>query len=501
MRKSEITAVFCLLALAVGLVYANSLTADFVYDDYAFVYNNQAIHTLTPLSKFLLSPETFSQPVSYHVYRPLASLTFALNYKVNGLNPAGYRLVNILLHAVNAMLLFLLLRRMGFADLPSVGGALVFAVHPVHTEAVTWISGRGNVLFLFFFMLAYLFYADMDRVSQPRRRLLLAAAVISYAVSLLAKEMALPLPALLLGHDLYVRGGRDMRKRLWLYVPFLIVAVAFVILRTHVLGRMEQVEYHGGSAYVTFLAMLRAAVIYVRLLFLPTGLSLSRHFESIHSLFNPAVFASLCAVVGMVAAAVLLYRRAPYVSFSIFWFAVAMAPVSNVIPVNAIVADRFLYGPSIGFCIGIAALMTAVRELPIQKKRLCSAALAGSLCLLMLLTVGRNNDWKHPFLLWSKTAKSSPTSYVAYNNLGFEYMKLGRIPEAVEALNKALAIRDDLPETHVNLARCYAKLGQIPDAEAHYTIALKLLDGDPAIRAELQSLKGRKADLQYMRQF
>jgi hypothetical protein len=493
MHKFKLPIVLCLLAAAVTLIYANSLSADFVYDDYAFIYNNHEIRTLTPLSKFLLSAETFSEPVTNHIFRPLASFSFALNYAANGLNPAAYRIVNVFFHVLNAFLVFLVLRKIGFADPPSLAGALVFAVHPIHTEAVAWISGRGNVLFLFFFLLAYLLYAAVDEVSKRSSRLLLlAAAVAAYVFSLLAKEMALPLPALLFGHDLYVRRARDIKNRMKLYVPFILVAAAYVVLRAHVLGTVEQVEFHGGSAYVTFLAMLRAVVIYLKLLFVPVNMSLSRHFEPLHSLLDPRVLSGLCIFVLLIAAVFALYRRHSMMSFAIFWFAVTMAPVSNVIPVNAIVADRFLYGPSIAFCIVAAAGARAIENWAGPRKSLAESGLMMVLCLLMLLTVGRNNDWKHPILLWKKTAQSSPTSYVAFNNLAVEYMKAGRISDAVEALEKSLALREDLPETHLNLARCYGRLGRIEEAGVHYSIALKLLGGDAAIRAEMQSLSPQK---------
>jgi hypothetical protein len=394
MHKFKPLIVLCLLAVAVMLVYANSLSADFVYDDYAFIYNNSAIRTITPLSKFLLSARTFAEPATNHIYRPLASFTFALNYAMNGLNPAAYRLVNVLFHILNAFLVFLVLKRIGFADLPSVAGALIFAVHPVHTEAVTWISGRGNVLFLFFFLLAYLLYAGIDDASnRSNRLLLLVAAVSAYVFSLLAKEMALPLPVVLFGHDLYVRRARDIKKRLKLYVPFVLAAAAYIALRAHVLGTVEQVQFHGGSAYVTFLAMLRAVVIYLRLLVVPVDMSLSRHFEPLHSLLDPRVLFGLCVFIMLLVAAFALYRRRPMMSFAIFWFAATMAPVSNIIPVNAIVADRFLYGPSIAFCIVAAAGARAIHNWSGgRRKTLAGSAVMMVLCLLMLLTVGRNND-------------------------------------------------------------------------------------------------------------
>ncbi len=503
MDKRKPVLALLLLALAVALAYANSLKADFVYDDYAFVFNNEAIRTFTPPSKFLLSPEAFSQPVSYHVYRPLASFTFALNYALGGLEPVGYHLVNLSFHTLNVFLLFLLLQQLGFQRGPSFAGALIFAVHPVHTEAVTWISGRGNVLFLFFFLLAYSLYISAGSRSGFRRLLLFLGAVAAYGVSLLAKEMAIPLPALLFGHDLYFHPEWSPRRRLrqaWMYVPFAVVAVGYVLLRSHVLGRLGQVPYHGGSVYVTFLAMLRAVSIYTKLLFVPVGLSLSRHFQPHHSLFDASVFPSLCLVILMVAAAVAAFRRASYFSFCLYWFAVTMLPVSNIIPVNAIVADRFLYGPSIGFCILLAVCAAGVPNMRQSRRRIAVAGIVAMVFCFMLLAIGRNNDWSDATRLWSKTAKSSPSSYVAFNNLGFEYMKRGRIPEAIDALNRAVELKDDLAEAHVNLARCYAQLGQTNEAILHYKAALAHLQNTAEVRHELETLLERSGQTPHPRQ-
>ncbi len=493
MQKLKPATVFALLIVAVALAYCNSLTVDFIYDDYAFVTNNEAIRTLPPLSKFLLDPAAFSQPVSYHVYRPVASFTFALNYAVNRLEPAGYHLVNLLFHSLNAFLAFLVLRRIGTAPTGSFAGALIFAVHPVHTEAVTWISGRGNVLFLFFFLLAYLLYTQAELVSGRRRVHLVAGAVAAYAISLLSKEMALPLPLLLFGHDLYFSREStraEWARRLRLYAPFVVVGICYLSLRAFVLGKVGQVEYHGGSAWTTFLAMLEAAAIYVRLLFVPVGLSLSRHFQPHNSLFDPAVFPGFCLVLGMVCAAVLMFRRAPLLSFAFFWFAVAMLPVSNMIPVNAIVADRFLYGPSVAFSI-LAGLALSATTASNSRRTFAYAAMSLIVFLHMMLATARNNEWKHAEVLWLKTARLSPTSFVAFNNLGLEYMKRGRIPQAIEALNRAVELRPDLVEAHVNLARCYSSAGQIDRAVRHYQTAIDQIQDNSSLKHELDALLGR----------
>ena len=466
---------FLVLAIAVALVFANSLGADFIYDDLAFVANNEAIRRFSPLSKFLLSPEAFAQPANDHVYRPLASFSFAVNYALGGLDVRGYHLTNLLFHAINAFLVFVLLRRAGLDEGASFVGALIFAIHPAHVEAVTWISGRGNVLFLTFFLLSLLIYMRIDSVAGARRAVLLGAAVAAYAISLLAKEMALPLPGLLFGYDLYFRRERDIKwwtRRLWLYVPFAVVAILYILLRTHVLGKVGQVEYHGGSAYMTFLVMLRALAVYARLLFVPVGLSLSRHFRPSHSIFEPSVLLSLGFVLSTIGVGIAAFRRSPLISFGLFWFAVAIVPVSNIIPVNAIVADRFLYGPSIGFCFVAAVWFNSARGSEGRRRSVAVAAFVSVLFCFIMLSINRNNEFDNPILLWQKTAKSSPTSFVAYNNLGLEYMKQGMLPEAVVALEKAVEIRGDLPQAHLGLAMCYAQKGDVNMAIRHYETAI-----------------------------
>lgn len=511
MNKSKPAIIFLLLVLAVGVTYANAVNVDFTYDDYAFVYNNEAIRSFGPLSKFLLSPNAFAQPANDHVYRPLASFSFAVNYAVNGLEPSGYHIANLLFHTLNAFLVFLLLRRLGFGDGPSCAGALIFAIHPVHTEAVTWISGRGNVLFLFFFLISYLLYVRIGAVSgddgseaeksKSRNVLLVCGSLAAYALSLLAKEMALPLPVLLFGHDIYFNREWDRRrwlKRFGLYALFVLVAVAYVLLRTHVLGKIGQVSYHGGSAYVTFLAMLQAAVIYVRLLFVPVGLSLMRHFQPSYSLFEASVFPSFCLVVVGMVAGVITFRRRIYFSFSVFWFAVAMLPVSNIIPVNALVADRFLYGPSIGFCILIAAWVATATKSSQGKRMLAVTGVSVAAFFFMALSMARNNDWKDSIALWTKATEVSPTSHVAFNNLGLEYMKRSRIPEAIDALNEAVRIKDDFPEPHANLGICYTEIGDIGMAIRHYEKALSIPDREipVEIRSRLANLCERRGRIE-----
>jgi len=487
-----------LLALAVAFAYANSLKVEFIYDDYAFVYNNEAIRTFTPLSKFLFSNEAFSQPVNYHVYRPLASFSFAINYAFGSLSPFGYHFVNVLFHTLNVFLLFLVLRKIGFRSGPSFAAAIVFAIHPVHTEAVTWISGRGNVLFLFFFLIAYLLYMKADADDETKRLVLIFGAAAAYGLALLAKEMAMPLPAILFGHDLYFHPERSRRERLrrfWVFVPFILVAIIYVLTRSYVLGKVAQVSYHGGSSYMTFLLMLKAFAIYARLLFIPVDLSLSRHFQHVYSLFDMSVFPSFCIVAVATVTGTITFRRSRHFSFAFFWFAVTMLPVSNIIPVNAIVADRFLYGPSIGFCILIAVWLTAIPKSEAARRLPAAAAIVLVLFFYMALSIGRNNDWADAVRLWSKTAKASPTSFTAFNNLGFEYMRRGRIAESIEAFNKALEIKGDLPEAHLNLATCYSKINNIEMAVHHYNAALPQLDNKAETRHKLGELLERRGSI------
>jgi Tfp pilus assembly protein PilF len=229
--------------------------------------------------------------------------------------------------------------------------------------------------------------------------------------------------------------------------------------------------------------MLKALVIYVRLMFVPIGLSLSRHFQPSLSIFEPSVFLSLCFVLFAIAIGIFTFRRSALLSFGIFWFAITILPVSNIIPVNAIVADRFLYGPSIGFCFLVAAWFTKLFGESERIKSPVVAAFVPLVFCFITLSVNRNNEFDDPILLWEKTAQSSPTSFVAYNNLGMHYMKHGMLPEAIESLEKAIEINGDLTQAHQNLAMCYAKKGDTALAAKYYKSAISLME-EPQIRVK-----------------
>jgi tetratricopeptide (TPR) repeat protein len=208
------------------------------------------------------------------------------------------------------------------------------------------------------------------------------------------------------------------------------------------------------------------------LLFVPVGLSLFYHFPISKSIFEMSVLPGLCLVVLAVITGVAAFRRSPHISFALFWFAVTMLPVSNIIPMNAVVANRWLYASSIGFCVLIAWCTTHLpREGELRKILTASAVVAVALCY-MLLSVGRNNDWRNPMSLWSKTIKSCPTSFVAHNNLGVEYMRRSRMPEAIDEFTRAVRLNPDLVEAQMNLARCYERTGKTDLAIKHYNDAL-----------------------------
>jgi len=483
MNRWKLAFVLLLLFLAAVLAYANSLNVPLIYDDYVFISDNETIRTLGPLQKFLLSP-AYAEYVASIVYRPLTLFSFALNYAVGGLRPTGYHVVNLLLHTLNAFLVFFMLRRLGFRIEPSLSGSLIFAIHPVHTEAVTWISGRGNVLFLFFFLVAYLLFLKIEdgsavggesvRSTRRRTTILLSASLMAYGLALLSKEMAITLPVLLFGHDLYYHRCRNFRwrvRRMWLYAPFVLVAVLYIMLRMHVLETVGQRPFVGRTAYFLFLIMLRAFAVYLRLLFVPTGLSLSRNFVPTASLFDMSVFPSFCLIVLVAIIGIAGFRRRRHLSFAVFWFALMMLPVSNIIPIRAIVAERFLYGPSIGFCILVACWTEYLSRRGDLRKVLATTAITAIIFCHMLLSIGRNNDWRNPRLLWLKTTKTCPTSFTAFNNLGIAYLKLGRTSEAVEAFLRSVKLRDDQVEAHLNLGNSYNKIGRLDMAIIHYKAA------------------------------
>jgi tetratricopeptide (TPR) repeat protein len=469
-------------ALAVGgaallavLVYANSLANGFAYDDVWIIQHRDLVHGFGRLPE-LLTTDYWPDRFGSGLYRPLTLLTFAIDWWLWGGDPFGFHLVNILLHAAVAAVLTALLLRL-FPWWAALAGGAVFAVHPVHTEAVANVVGRAELLTAFFMISACLIYfarlGREDRLGRART----AAIAVLYVLAMLSKELGVVLPALLLVLDVpkLARGDAGQlrayaRSRAPLILTLAAVLLTYLGARWLVLGAPvesvpDRVFIPDASIATRFFTMTRVWPRYFHLLFFPTELSA----DYSPAVILPASQLTMTGVlgIGLVALTVLLavlgFRRRPEFSMAVAWAAIALLPVSNLVFVAEIVlAERTLYVPSVA--VSIIASLAAVASRP-QLRSWIVAGLALWVAGGSFVTVRRNPVWKNTDTVFQDMLEHHPESVRVLWWLGDRHLQRGDWEGAKERYYRSLEIWPYQGQYLAELAVHLTDHGELAEAE------------------------------------
>jgi Tfp pilus assembly protein PilF len=455
---SERVRIGTLVATAL-LVYGNALFNGFTYDDFPYVLNNPSV-TNPSLRGFFVATR------GSNVFRPVTFGTYALNWLIGNIHALGYHLLNVLLHATVSLLLYLVLRRLlerlPQAEAISFVAALLFAVHPIHSEAVTSIAGRPELLAAAFLFWAWLLHLQ-DRPM---------AAVCCFVLALLSKESAAVFVPLLVAGD-YVRGKwKPLSRYAWaLGLSLVFVGVLWKVQG----GRFGEISTHFlDNPLITLppfwriLNALRVAWKYVGLQIYPATLSCEYSYNAIltytdwrHTL--PAAVAALLAVVSWIW--VMWTRRAGWALAGAIYFAGFAITANILMPIGTIMGERLAYLPSAGICLLAALLWIKLAD---HRAELAWLMLVLVLAALGTRTVVRNRDWKTNFTLFSAALRAVPGSARAHSNMGTQYMDQGKTELARQEFQMALGIYPDLPDA-------LEFLGLIEAREGHNSEGLALL--------------------------
>lgn len=401
------------LLVAAFALYGKALGHDFLvnWDDGLYVSGNPDIMGFS----FEHLRHAFTNYYAGN-YAPLHIISYMLDYTLWGLNPAGYKLLNILFHALNTLLYYTLLVRITGRRLLALAAATLFLCHPVQVESVVWISQRKNLLAMFFFLISFLAYLSWkERRSYGNYILSLAA----FTLALLSKSVVVVLPLILICHGLCFRE----RETLWRLVrdklPYLALAIACatVALYSQQGGDGGRVGHLGGNPLITMLNMLPVFSRYLILLLFPAQLSVIYN-GSIRTAPDSEVVLSALLLIIFMAAWVHLYRRNRGLFFWGSLFIIGLLPVSNIIPIVTLMNDRYLYFPMLGFAAFIAHLPTlesggtlSLRYLVSQRVLFLTVMLA-----LSALTWNRIDVWNDSVALWGNTLVTAQEgSWYAYN--------------------------------------------------------------------------------------
>jgi Tfp pilus assembly protein PilF len=484
--------IFLFVILGTFYIYSRALTGPFIWDDEHFVLRNPAIRSVEKVPEYFVSKETYAMDGDFTIYRPLRNVSYLIDYLLFGLNPLGFHTINLILHIQNIVLLAYLARLITGRNSVSIISATLFAFHPIQTEAVSWIKGRDDLIATFFYLASLTLYVKDDK-----RNYLYWGSVASFALALFSKEAAITLPLVLFMYD------QHFVKKKWVYRktsyhPYIYVILLYLLARSIALaGEVKQTDYWGGSFITAFYTNWTGMVYYLKLLFFPVNLCADYlMFPVRSSLFDPYVIGALSVILLLLGiAGFSFWKGNRLVSFSILWFFITLLPVSNIVPIQIVVAERFLYLPSIGVFIGSAVILSKLGDRLRDRfhgYKISISLIAAASLFLASMTVDRNHVWTDEHAFWSDVAAKSPGNTRAWHNLASIYQNEGRLQEAISLYNKALMMDYHSPETHYQLGRIYRGLGNEEKAMEEFFAAVKDDPENADIHYEIGNLMSKK---------
>ena len=490
-RKRTAIAAALVAAMAFA-AYAGTLGHGFALDDGPEVVDNAHVRSLAGVGTvFTTSSWAGAGDASVPMYRPLTTLSYSLNYAAGGLAPFGFHLLNLILHAAVCVLVLLLGLHVGLGLPAAAAAAALFAVMPVHVEAVANVAGRKDLLVAAFSIGAVLAHARALR----RGGGALVLAPLLVAGALFSKEAGLVLVGLLAAHDLVL--ARDdwrahRRRALGLFASYLAVTLLFVLARHAVLGtlvfpRIPFDENPVASAPVAIRVMTAVAVLGRGLLLQVVPLPLSADYSyaailPVTSPIDPGFLASAVVILAVAALAWRHRRTFPLGLFAFLWYGISIFPASNLaVPIGTIFGERLLYVPSVA--VALLAGAGAGWVLATRARGVAIPAMALALGLYGIRTWDCARAWANDLTVFTAAAAAQPDSAKAQRMLGGALMEAGRPGEAAAAFRRAAEIirrpgtpQDRLAPALVELGVAHERTGQLAEAEGIYE---ELLRADP----------------------
>ncbi len=467
------------IIISTFFAYVNIFQNDFVIDDQGLILDWPTIRNFNNLPALLLGelPPNFQGK-----YRPLRSVLHLIYYHIFGDNPFGYHLHSLVVHIISTIIIFFIIKEIferlqKRTSITPFAASLLFGLHPIHVESITYISASLDSTGILFFFTAFLFY-----LKSLKHTKFLPYSLVFSALAFFTNEITLTLPLIIVLYDITL--GKipisDISKRLRIYASYLIIAFLFIFSRTFIarVGLLNG-DYMAHSFVHTMIMMPVIFVRYIYMFLLPTGLSyvhtLAPGFESYmnpHSNFQSIlsktfldfdVLFSIIFLLGLASLAIYFYKKFTIFSFSVGFFFISLLPVSYIVPAGPGLSERYLYIPSLGFVLLLAYLIDYLSK---------KVKIGFVLTLLFLIaslygikTHLRNKDWKNTESLWQSVIRVYPNSLLGHFNLSNAYTQNNKLELAIQESFAILKSTPNFWEIHFNIANNYYRLGKLIEAE------------------------------------
>lgn len=488
-----------LMAAVCAILYSGIVHAPFVLDDNSFIVNAPQIH-IKNLSLSALKTAAFD---GIPAHRPLPKISFALNYYFGGYSPFGYHLVNIAIHVFVSFFVYLLFSQVLFLISPgsadekdirmiALAAAMIWMVHPLHTESVTYVCQRMTSMSALFFVSALWCYGEariqMQRPAKKRKSaVLFTGAVLSGGLALMSKENAATLPVFILFYEwLFFDRGKGNR-RLWISAAACMIVfsgIAFFYLGPHPIARIT-----GSYANRMFdlsqrlFTEARIVIYYIGLIFFayPSRLNLDYAYPVSTSILNPpTTVLSITAICALVVLGIYAARKDKILCFAVFWFLGNLVIESSFVGLELVFEHR-TYLPSMFLVLWITRALVN----KISNRRVLVGVLCAIFILFSVFTYQRNKVWSDPVSLWADCVKKSPGKVRPNFNLGCFLEKRRDYISALGFFAVANRIKSDFDQTHYHMGYCLGRLKRYAGAEKEFMRALALNPDNADARNDL----------------
>lgn len=533
MKIIQNPAIQVLIILVLGiLAYSNTFHAPFQFDEGAYLAGNPFIKNMgTSLAALKGDSELYK---TIH-QRYIGYLTFALNYQVHGFAVEGYHAVNLAIHLLNALLVYAViiltfqtpfLKNSIFSERSgslAFFSALFFVIHPVQTEAVTYVYQRLTSLAALFCLLSLVSYvtwrlgkqatggesqntanggqreATNQRTGSVKLWFSYLASVISAVLAMKTKENTFTLPLLLTLYEFFFFQG-NIRRRVLALLPLLITLciIPLTLIVLHMQTGYQMSEMAGSAGRISsadyLITQFTVVVTYLRLLFFPMNQAVLYDFPIYRSILHPDVLLSVFFLLSIAGVAIYLIRRSRFrnpelrvAAFGIVWFFLTLSVESSILALPIVICEYRVYLPSVGFFVAVLTLLFHLlgRFGTKRAHTIANFALLSVIAVLTCATYLRNSVWNDAVGLWEDTVKKSPLNALAHARLGLAYERKGRSPEAIREMQRAVNLDAGDAKYHFSLGILYDNQGRFDEAVKEFQTAIELNPKQPKGHYEL----------------
>lgn len=461
--------VFLFLLVLITLVYGRNMTFDYSYfdDDAIIIRNSEYISDGSHLPEALFRDAEFQQQ-SIELYRPLQNISYILDAQLFGVKAGGFHFTNVLIHLITCLLLFLLLRKLGFTDLLSLFGAAIYSVHPLFSFAISWIPARGDLLLAMFGIMALIFYF---RYTERKRAVDLILYFVVFVFAVMAKESAFMIAFITAGYSLFIKKDFKINKTLFIQAAFyLLVAVVYFYMRRASVSTMSEGAF-GLSRFLTNLPVVPETLLKF---FIPLNIVVLPFYDTVRT-----VSGTILIFLFMV----LLWRaklNMPLTIWASLFFIFLTLPAMFYNPGWSDYIYQYLlhraYFPMMGILILLLMLIAPLEEY-LTTRQLRSGMII-IIVAFTLMSVRMSGHFSGPVSFWKYAVKTNPSSAFSHLYLGNVSLMEGDYATALDSYNRALILKPGLQEGAINRGVVHMQLNHIDMAIKDFSLSLSLDSSD-----------------------